>query len=135
MAVKKTAPKTGAKKAKAAKKAAPKKAAPKKAAPKKAAPKKAAPKGSVKKAAPKKAAALRLSDTQKSILKQVADTKAVGYLATKATAKTLSTLQAKKLIKKGKKEGDHFRYFITKLGEKQTPAPAPPAEPAPSPSL
>jgi hypothetical protein len=134
MAVKKSAPKTGAKKAKAAKKAAPKKAA-KKAAPKKAAPKKAAPKGSVKKAAPKKAAALRLSDTQKSILKQVADTKAVGYLATKVTAKTLSTLQAKKLIKKGKKEGDHFRYFITKLGEKQTPAPVAPAEPAPSPTV
>jgi hypothetical protein len=134
MAVKKTAPKTAAKKAKAVKKAAPKKAAPKKAAPKKAAPKKAAPKGAVKKAAPKKAAAVRLSDTQKTLLKQVADTLAVGLLATKGTAKTLSTLQAKKLIKKGKKEGDHFRYFITKLGQKQTPAATAPAEPAPSPT-
>ncbi|MGC8639220.1 MAG: histidine biosynthesis protein HisIE, partial [Isosphaeraceae bacterium] len=92
------------------------------------------PKATAKKAAPKKAAAIRLSDTQKSILKQVADTKAVGMLATKATAKTLSTLQAKKLIKKGKKEGEYFRYFITKLGEKQTPAAPAPAEPAPSPS-
>ena len=136
MAVKKTAPKTGAKKAKAVTKAAPKKAAPKKAAPKKVAPKKAAPKGSVKKVAPKKAAAPRLSDTQKMLLKQVADTKKVGLLATKGTAKTLGTLQAKKLIKKiGKKEGDFFRYEITKLGEKQTPAPAAPAEPAPSPTL
>ncbi len=105
-----------------------------KAAPKKAAPKKAAPKGSAKKAAPKRAAAIRLSDKQKGLLKQVADTKLVGFLADKGTAKTLSTLQAKKLIKRGKKEGEHYRYFITRLGEKQTPAPPAPAEATPSPT-
>src|SRR3974377_1882037 len=113
MAVKKSmAPKGGAKKAKAAvKKSAPKKAAPKKAAPKKAAPKKAkAPKAGAKKAAPKKAASVKLTDPQRALLKQVADTRAVGLLGTKGTAKILGTLLAKKLIKKGKKEKgqEHF---------------------------
>jgi len=125
MAVKKSmAPKGGVKKAKAAKKAAPKKAAPKKAAPKKAAPKKAkAPKAGAKKAAPKKAAGVKLTDPQRAILKQVLDTRAVGLLGTKGTAKILGTLLAKKLIKKGKKEKgqEHFRYFVTKLGEKHAP--------------
>ena len=126
MAVKKsTAPKGAVKKAKAVvKKAAPKKAAPKKAAVKKVAPKKAkAPKAGVKKAAPKKAAAVKLTDPQRAILKQVLDTRAVGLLGTKGTAKILGTLLAKKLIKKGKKEKgqEHFRYFVTKLGEKHAP--------------
>src|SRR5690349_11962536 len=100
----------------------PKKAAPKKAIPKKTAPKKASPKASAKKAAPKKAVPVRLSDMQKTILKQVADTQAVGLLATKATAKTLTTLQAKKLIKKGKKAkgSTHvFVYHLTKAGARQ----------------
>jgi len=125
MAVKKsTAPKGAVKKAKAAvKKVAPKRAAPTKAAPTKAAPKKAAPKKTgVKQAAPKKAG-VKLTDPQKAILKQVIDTRAVGLLGTKGTAKILGTLLAKKLIKKGKKEKgqEHFRYFATKLGEKHAP--------------
>ncbi len=127
MAVKKsTAPKSAAKKAKPAVKKA--KPAVKKAAPKKAAPKKAkAPKAGAKKAAPKKVASVKLTDPQRALLKQVLDTRAVGLLGTKATAKTLATLLAKKLIKKGKKEKgqEHFRYFITKLGEKHAPV-APP---------
>ena len=64
------------------------------------------------------------------LLKQVLETRAVGLLGTKGTAKTLSTLLAKKLVKKGKKEKgqEHFRYFATKLGEKHAPAAAPVAE-------
>jgi hypothetical protein len=133
MAVKKS-PKGGAKKAKAAKKAAPKKAkAAKKAAPKKAAPKKAPPKASAKKAAPKKAAAVKLTDAQKGILRRVMETKLNGLIPPdKPTAKTLSTLLAKRLVKKGKKEGQ-ICYLITKLGEKYTPAV--PAAPEPVPSV
>jgi hypothetical protein len=121
MAVKKsTAPKGGAKKAKAVvKKTAVKKAAP-------------------KKAAPKKATSVKLSDPQKALLKQVLDTRAVGLLGTKPTAKTLATLLAKKLIKKGKKEKgqEHFRYFATKLGEKHAPvAPAVTETTSPSSSM
>jgi hypothetical protein len=139
MAVKKsTAPKGAVKKAKAAvKKAAPKKAAPKKPAAKKAAPKKTkAPKAMGKKTAPKKAAGVKLTDPQKAILKQVLDTRAVGLLGTKGTAKILGTLLAKKLVKKGKKEKgqEHFRYFATKLGEKNAPAAPPVAESSSSPS-
>jgi hypothetical protein len=70
--------------------------------------------------APRKAPALKLSDTQKILLRQLADVQAGGVVSTRKTAKTLDTLQAKKLIRKGKKEGDHYRYFITKLGEKQS---------------
>jgi hypothetical protein len=134
MAVKKSAPKGGAKKAKAAKKAAPKKAA-KKSAPKRSAPKKAAPKASAKKAAPRKAAAVKLTDIQKGLLKQVMDTKLNGLLASKPNAKALGALLAKKLIKKGKKEGEYFRYFITKLGEKHAPVVVVVAEPAPVPPM
>jgi hypothetical protein len=86
----------------------------------------------VKKAAARKAPALKLSDTQKILLRQIADAQAAGLVGTQRTAKALSTLQAKKLIKKGKKEGDHYRYFITKLGEKNTIGGQ--AGPAPSPS-
>jgi hypothetical protein len=73
-----------------------------------------------KKAAPKKSAAIKLSETQKTLLKQIADTKATGLVGNQRAAKTLNTLQAKKLIRKGKKEGHQYRYFITKLGEKKS---------------
>ena len=130
MAVKKsTAPKSSAKaapKAKAAKGAAPKAKAPKaKAGPKKA----KAPKPGAKKAAPKKAPAVKLTDPQRKMLGEVAGKKEEGLLGTKATAKQLAALLEKKLIKKGKKEGGFFRFYVTKTGEKHATAAAPaPAE-------
>jgi hypothetical protein len=128
MAVKKsTATKSSAKaapKAKAAKKAAPKvEAAPKAKADTKA----TAPKAGAKKAAPKKAPAVKLTDPQRKILNEVAGRKEEGLLGSKGNAKQLQALLEKKLIKKGKKQGDFFNYFITKSGEKAlaaAPAPA-----------
>ena len=123
MAVKKsTAPKTGTKTAKP--KPAPKKAAPKKAAPKKADAKAKAPKAGAKKAAPKKAAGVKLTDPQKKLLDSVAATKETGIVSTKVNAKIFGSLLEKRLVKKGKKEQDgNFRYHITKLGAKHSPAP------------
>ena len=118
---KSSSPKAAAKTA--VKKAAPKKAAAPKsdakaAAPKKAAPKKAAPKAAgVKKAAPKKAA-VKLTDAQANLLKDVIGTKEDGLVATKKNQKQLDSLQAKKLIKRGKKDGAFYKYHGTKLGEK-----------------
>jgi hypothetical protein len=124
MAVKKsTAPKSGMKTAKA--KHAVKKAAPKKMAVKKAgAMAKATPKTGAKKAAPKKAPGVKLTEPQKKFLESVAATKDAGIVGTKGTAKMLGTLLEKKLVKKGKKEQDgNFRFHITKLGSKHSPAP------------
>ncbi len=123
MAVKKT--KAAPKKA-AAKKTAPKKAV-KKTTPKKAAkttvgkaPKKAAPK--------KKAAAVKLSDKQVGLLKKVKDSGVSGMLGTKADSKGLESLQTKKLIKRGTKDkaSGHYRYSVSKTGEKHLSAPPPP---------
>ena len=136
MAVKKsTAPKTSTKTAKAS--PAVKKAAPKKAAPKKADAKAKAPKAGAAKAAPKKAPGIKLTEPQKKFLESVAATKEAGIVGTKDTAKMLGTLLEKKLVKKGKKEGDHFRYHITKLGSKHAPAAGSSttsSEPSPAPS-
>lgn len=116
MAVKKsTAPKSGTKTSKA--KPAVKKAAPKKADAK------ATPKADAKKAAPKKAPGVKLTEPQKKLLESVAATKDEGVLGTKGNAKMLTALLEKKLVKKGKKENDQFRYHITKLGSKHSPAP------------
>jgi len=122
MAVKKsTAPKSGTKTEKA--KPAVKKAAPKKAAPKRA-DAKATPKAGAKKAAPKKAPGVKLTEPQKKFLETVAAKKEEGLVGTKVTAKMLGTLLEKKLVKKGKKEQDgQFRFHITKLGSKHSPAP------------
>jgi hypothetical protein len=72
----------------------------------------------VKKAAPKKAAAVKLSDAQANLLKEVAGAKDAGVTATKKIQKQLDSLQSKKLIKRGKKEGAFFKYHVTTLGEK-----------------
>lgn len=142
MATKKATPKGGAAKA-APKKAAPKKvavdraAAPKAAAPKAAASKaarkpavdkpavekaavaKASPKAAgAKKAAPKKAPVVKLTDAQTNLLKEIAGSGEAGVSATKKTQKSLDALQTKKLIKRGKKEGDFFKYHVSKVGEK-----------------
>jgi hypothetical protein len=118
MAVKKsTAPKSGTKTSKA--KPAVKKAAPKKADAKA----QATPKADTKKADAKKAPGVKLTEPQKKFLESVAATKEAGVLGTKGTAKILGTLLEKKLVKKGKKEGEHFRFHITKLGSKHSPAP------------
>ncbi|WP_165063625.1 hypothetical protein [Paludisphaera rhizosphaerae] len=136
MATKKAAPKSSTPKA-AVKKAAPKKAAaPKAAAVKKVAPPKkaAAPKAAapVKKAAPKKAApAIKLSDAQTNLLKEIVGAGEIGLVASKKIQKQLDSLQTKKLIKKGKKEGEFFKYHVTKLGEKHH---ASKAEPTSTPS-
>ena len=121
MAVKKsTAPKSGTKTAKA--KPAVKKAAPQQAAPQKA-DAKTTPNAGAKKAAPKKAPGVKLTEPQKKLLESVAATKDEGVLGTKGNAKMLTALLEKKLVKKGKKENDQFRYHITKLGSKHSPAP------------
>jgi hypothetical protein len=113
----KAATKTAVKKAAPKKAAAPKSDA-KTAAPKKTAAKAAAPKsGGVKKAAPKKAA-VKLTDAQANLLKEVIGTKEAGLVASKKIQKQLDSLQAKKLIKRGKKEGAFYKYHGTKLGEK-----------------
>jgi hypothetical protein len=124
MAVKKT--KASAPKKAVAKKTAPKKSAVKKSAPKKAAkttvgkaPKKAAPK--------KKAAAVKLSDKQVGLLKKVKDSGVDGLLGSKADSKGLESLQTKKLIKRGTKDkaSGHYRYSVSKTGEKHLSAPPP----------
>jgi len=119
-APKKAAPKK-AEKADAAAAAAPKKAAPKKAAaPKAAAPAAPAPKAAApKKAAPKKpAAAIKLSDPQANLLKEIGAASEAGLTATKKIQRQIDALQTRKLIKKGKKDGEFFKYHVTKLGEK-----------------
>ncbi|AMV36998.1 hypothetical protein [Planctomyces sp. SH-PL62] len=135
MATKKATPKSSAPKAAPKKAAAPKavekaekamapKAAPKKAAApaaKAAAPKAAAPAAKAaapKKAAPKKAPAIKLTDSQANLLKEISGASEAGLTATKKLQKQLDGLQAKKLIKKGKKEGDFFKYHVTKIGAK-----------------
>jgi hypothetical protein len=129
MAVKKsTAPKSGEARTAKAKPAA-KKATPKKAAPKQADAKAKAPKGA-KKAAPKKAPMVKITEPQLNLLKQVAEAKEGGFQETKGTAKMLGALLGKKLIKRGKKQGEFFLYHITKLGEKHAPAAAPSPEPS-----
>ena len=113
----KAAAKAAPKKAAApAAKAAPKKAAaPKAAAPAAPAPKAAAP----KKAAPKKpAAAIKLSDPQANLLKEIGAASEAGLTATKKIQRQIDALQTRKLIKKGKKDGEFFKYHVTKLGEK-----------------
>jgi len=123
MAVKKSpAPKSGAMKAGSSAKAAPKKAAPKKAAAPKADAKAKAPKAAAPKKAAPKQAAVKLTEPQKKMLGEIAKTKDEGLVGTKATAKMLGALLEKRLIKKGKKQGEFFRYHITKTGEKHVPA-------------
>ena len=46
-----------------------------------------------------------------------------GLLGTKGNAKSSSALLEKKLVKKGKKEGEYFRYFITKPARSMPPPP------------
>jgi hypothetical protein len=125
--------------ASSAPKAAPKKSAVKKTATKKAAPKKksapkkkAGPKASASKVVAKKktAAAVKLTDKQVELLKKVAESKTSGYLAPKAEGKALTSLQTKKLIKRGvkDKESGNYRFLVTKTGEKQlSPQAAPSA--------
>ncbi len=52
------------------------------------------------------------------LLGQVAATKDAGIMGTKGNVKMLGALLEKKLVKKGKKDKDYFRYHITKAGEK-----------------
>ena len=77
----------------------------------------------VKKSAPKKSSGVKLTEPQKKLLTEVAATKDAGVVGTKVTAKMLGALLEKKLVKKGKKEGEHFRFHITKLGSKHSPVP------------
>jgi hypothetical protein len=72
--------------------------------------------------APKKAAApIKLTDRQLDFLKQIQGAKEAGYLGEKkAEQKTLEALLNRKLIKKGAKDkaSGHFRYIVSKAGEK-----------------
>lgn len=125
MAVKKTTTKASS---------APKAAAPKQAARAAASsPKSVSPKAAPKQAAApkKKSAPVKLTDRQTELLKRVHDTREDGYLATKAEAKALDSLQTKKLIKRGAKDkaSGNFRYLVSKAGEKHhnTPPTSPTA--------
>ena len=124
----KAAPKASA--AKAAPKhdssARPKAAAPKSAAPKGAAARSTGPKGSAPK---KKPAPVKLNERQAELLKKVQEARE-GYTAGKGEAKSLESLQTKKLIKRGAKDkaSGNFRYLVSKAGEKHHNTP--PASPA-----
>ena len=138
MAVKKSTSSKSSTKTATKAKAAPKKAAPKAKADQKAkAPKAGGTKkaGGAKKAAVKKAPAVKLTDPQKKLLCEVAATKEAGIMGTKGNVKMLGALLEKKLVKKGKKDKDYFRYHITKAGEKHASSPgSTPAPPAPTPT-
>ncbi len=122
------APKAAPKKKAAVKKTATKKAAPKK---KSAPKKKAAPKASSAKTVAKKVvSAVKLTDKHLELLKKVAESKTSGYLGPKGEGKALTSLQTKKLIKRGvkDKESGNYRFLVTKTGEKQlSPQAAPSA--------
>jgi len=73
-------------------------------------------------AAPKKTAApVKLTDRQLDFLKQIQGAKEAGYvLEKKAEQRTIEALLDRKLIKKGAKDktSGHFRYKVSKAGEK-----------------
>ena len=73
-------------------------------------------------AAPKKVAApVKLTDRQLEFLKQIHGSKETGYLLEKkAEAKTIEALINRKLVKKAAKDktSGHFRYVVSKAGEK-----------------
>jgi hypothetical protein len=80
-----------------------------------------------KAAAPKKAAPPKLTDRQVDLLKKIQGAGATGLLpANKNEEKSLDSLAAKKLLKKGKKDKEKgfYAYLLTKTGEKQLTAPA-----------
>lgn len=118
---KKAAPKKSAAKKAAPKKSAAKKATVKKAAVKKAGTKKAgAKKSGTKKASAKKAGGIRLNDKQSSLLSKVGGAGEGGYHAEKGEAATLTALQGRKLVKRGKKDKATGKtpFHITKAGSK-----------------
>lgn len=94
-------------------------------------PKATATKKGARKVAPKKASApVKLSDSQKKLLDAIHATKDQGYLADKkGEAKTLESLQGKKLIKRGAKDktSGHYRYTVSKAGEKHIGSSSPTA--------
>ena len=55
-------------------------------------------------------------------MKEILGSKDAGITATKKIQKQLDSLQTKKLIKRGKKDGAFFKYHGTKLGEKHQAA-------------
>src|SRR3954453_3282240 len=122
MAVKKTTTKASGASRATPKTAAPTKAAPKKASGKAPAAKAATPKPAQNKpAAPKKKAApVKLTDRQLELLKKVQETRDVGYLGSKAEAKSLESLTTKKLLKRGAKDkaSGNFKFSVSKAGEK-----------------
>lgn len=110
-----------------AKKAAPKKSAAKKSATKKSAKgtrtkKAGAKKGAKKKAggAKKKASGIRLNEKQAALLGKVGGAGETGYHAAKGEAATLTALQGRKLLKRGKKDKASGKtpFHITKAGQK-----------------
>ena len=113
MAAKKATPKSSAVKA-APKKAVTRKAAAAKApvekAPVEKAPKKAA--AGVKKTVKKAAPAIKLSAAQENLLREIGGAGEAGVVASKKIQKSLDALQNRKLVKKGKKEGEFFKYHV-----------------------
>jgi hypothetical protein len=81
-------------------------------------------------AAPRKAAApVKLTDRQLDFLKQIQGAREAGYLLEKkAEQRTIDALMDRKLIKKVAKDktSGHFRYTVSKAGEKHLSA-TPPA--------
>lgn len=73
-------------------------------------------------AAPKKSAApVKLTDRQLDFLKQIQGSQGPGYLLQKKVEqKTIEALLDRKLIKRGAKDkaSGHFRYMVSRAGEK-----------------
>ena len=88
----------------------------------------AAPKAPVAAAPKKSAAPVKLTDRQLDFLKQIHEAKEAGYLLVKkAEQKTIEALLNRKLIKKAAKDkaSGHFRYIVSKAGEKRLSTVAP----------
>ena len=69
----------------------------------------------------KEASRLKLTDAQKKVLAAVRQTEEPGYLGSKVEGRTLDALLQKRLIKRGKKEGELYRFMMTKVGLKHVP--------------
>ena len=116
-----TAPKAAAPKAKAAKVATPVAVASKVSA------KVAAPKAAAKKVAAKLPAPVKITDKQMEFLKAIHSAGENGYAGSKkAEAKSIDSLLAKKLIKKGAKNKATgvYSYTVSKAGQKHIGTPA-----------
>lgn len=84
--------------------------------------------------AAKKPAAVKLTPKQTELLGKVHGAGGDGFEPSKAEGRSVESLLAKKVVKRGAKNKatGQFRYLVTKAGQKHLPAPAPVAPAAAS---